>query len=75
MLVGIKLLMMLLVYLLILLLVMLFQMKVRIKRFYSIFAEFEKGRQILIEMTGDRLYNIIARAGNDSSQEKNANTI
>jgi hypothetical protein len=49
------------------------------KRFYSIFAEFVDLRQILIEMTGDRLYNIIARAGNDSSndssQEKNANTI
>ena len=45
------------------------------KRFYSIFAEFVKGRQILIEKADGRRYNIIARAGNDSSPEKNANTI
>ncbi len=37
------------------------------KRFYSIFAEFVKGRQILIEKAGHRRYNIIAKAGNDSS--------
>ena len=45
------------------------------KRFYSIFAEFVKGRQILIEMTGDRLYNIIARAGNDSSSKRKRNNL